>query len=174
MSEDLHNNEIFKNMMDNITNHHKFEQSQKNLAFKKDPIVIVDPVVPPEFKPPRDMINLRKKMKRQEDKLQRITEFKKQLRQDTELVITENINIDDFKKPWMKLTNDQRSNRINNFIKKSDYNDVDKKKLRLLLIQAITNKLLEKNTIQYDEENAEITSIPCLSYNFGTNSYSLI
>ena len=174
MSEEGYNLEIFKNVLTTITDCHKYENCRKILAYKKDPIIIVDPIVQQDFKSPRDIINLRAKMKKNEDKIQRIQDFKKQLRTNTELIITEDIDIDDYKKQWLKLTNNERSNRINQFLKKSDYSDVDKKKLRLLLVGAITNKLLERNSVQYDEDTAEILSIPGLSFNYGTNNYVLL
>lgn len=175
MSEELHNNEIFSNILGHITQSHATEQKWKNIAYIKDIIVVEDPKVPPEFKAPLDIIKLRRKMKRYEEKTERIRQFKKQLRTNTELVIDENISIENFRKPWVKLTNNQRSNRINNYLKHSDkYNEVHKKKLRLLLIQGITNKLLEKNSIQYDDVLAEIVSIPCILYNRGTDNFVFI
>ena len=175
MSEELHNNEIFSNILGHITDRHSIEQGWKNKAHIKDIVVVEDPKVAPEFKAPLDIIKLRRKMKRYEEKAERIKQFKKQLRNNTEMVIDENITIEDFRKPWMKLTNDQRSNRINNYLKNSDkYNEVHKKKLRLLLIQGITNKLLEKNSIQYDDVKAEIVHIPCVLYNRGTDNFVFI
>lgn len=175
MSEDLHNDQIFGNILGHITKCHEIEQKWKNLAYIKDPIVIEDPKVAPEFKAPLDIIKLRKKMKRYEEKAERIKQFKKQLRNNTENVIDDNIKIDDFRKPWMKLSNDQRSNRINHYLKNNDnYSEIHKKKLRLLLIQGITNKLLEKNSIQYDDVKAEIVYIPCVLYNRGTDNFVFI
>lgn len=175
MSEESHNNEIFSNILGHITSRHTIEQKWQTIAFIKEPVVIEDPKVEPEFKAPVDIIKLRRKMKRYEEKEQRIKQFKKQLRTNTEVVISENINIEDFRKPWMKLTNDQRSNRINYYLKNTDkYNEKDKKKLRLLLIQGITNKLLERNSVQYDDVNAEITNIPCVVYNRGTSNFVFI
>lgn len=175
MSEDIYNIQIFGNMLGHINDRHKEEQKLKVLAYKQDPIVIEDPKPLPDFKPPKDIINLRKKMKRFEEKEQRIKQFKKQLRSNTELIIKEDINIEDFKKPWLKLSNDQRSNRINYYLKHTDkYNEKDKRKLRLLLIQGITNKLLERNTVNYDEEKAEIINVPCIIYNQGTDNFMFI
>ena len=175
MSEELHNNQIFSNILGHITSCHTTEQKWKNLAFRKDPIIVEDPKVIPDFKAPLDIIKLRRKMKRYEEKADRIKQFKKQLRNNTEMIIDENINIEDFRKPWMKLTNDQRSNRINQYLKNTDkYNDADKKKLRLLLIQGITNKLLEKNSIQYDDITAEILNVPCVIYNRGTDNFVFV
>lgn len=175
MSEELHNNQIFSNILGHITNRHSIEQRWKNLAHVKDPVVVEDPKVEPEFKAPVDIIKLRRKMKRYEEKEQRIKQFKKQLRTNTEFIISEDINIEDFRKPWLKLTNDQRSNRINHYLKNTDkYNEGDKKKLRLLLIQGITNKLLERNSVQYDDVKAEIVNIPCVVYNRGTSNFVFI
>jgi len=175
MSEDLHNNQIFSNVLGHITDCHTIEQKWRNLAYIKDPIVIEDPKVISEIKTPHDIIKLRKRMKKHEEKADRLKQFRKQLRSNTEMIIDDHIDVEDFRKPWMKLTNDQRSNRINQYLKNTDkYNDVDKKKLRLLLVQGITNKLLERNSIQYDDVKAEILSIPCVLYNRGTDNFVFI
>ena len=176
MSEDSHNNQIFNSIMLNITNSHNIEKKHRSKAYRPNQIIVSDPKVLTEFKGPRDIVNLRKKMRRFEEKQERINNFKKQLRNNTEVAVNiGEINIDNYKKPWMKLTNDQRSNRINDYLENTDkYTDIDKRKLRLLLIQAITNKLLERNAIQYDDENATIMSIPCVQYNNGTNNFYFI
>ena len=162
--------------MSNITNTHTIEKRNRYKAYRPNPVEIHDPKVLTEFKAPRDIINLRKKMRRFEERQERINNFKKQLRDNTEVAVNiGEIDIEDYKKSWMNLTNDQRSNRINNYLENTDkYTDADKRKLRLLLIQAITNKLLERNAIQYDEVDAKITNIPCVQYNNGTNNFYFI
>jgi hypothetical protein len=175
MSEELHNNQIFSNILGNINQCHNINQIWKNKAFVKEPVVVEEPVANTECKTPIDIIKLRKKMKRFEEKTERVKQFKLQLRNNTEVIIGDNINIEDYRKPWMNLTNNQRSNRINYYLKNNtEYTETEKRKLRLLLIQGITNKLLERNSIQYNEEKAEIVNIPCVLYQRGTDNFVFI
>ena len=175
MSSDLYNNQIFNCILTNINDIHAFEQKQKKKSYKHEATEEKELKVSQEFKTPFDIIKLRRKMKKVEESKQRIESFKQQLKNNTENIInTNDIDIEEYKKTWMKLTNDQRSNRINDYIRKQEIDTIKKKKLRLLLIQGITNKLLERKSINYDDENACITNIPCVQYNQGTDNYYFI
>lgn len=172
MSENLYNKQIFDCIVSNINNVHEYEKKMKKLQYsKKDDSK--DLKIVEDIKLTADCKKLQKQMRKHMESKQRIDAFKKQLKNNTEYILNTD-NIEDFKKPWLKLTNDQRANRITEYIKTLDIDKDKKRKLRLLLIQGITNKLLERNSIKYDDENACILSIPSVQFNHGTDNYYFI
>lgn len=70
----------------------------------------------------------------------------------------------DFHKPWLSLTNDERANRINEFVIR-EYDDKKiQGKARCILMKGITGKLLEPTSVTYDSYSTKILDIPCLQY----------
>ena len=87
---------------------------------------------------------------------------------DPTLTVPEPIHImeGDFHKPWLSLTNDERANRINEYVLyKYKENASMQGQVRCILLRGITGKLLEPTSVTYDLESACILDIPCLQYN---------
>ena len=172
MSENLHNTQIFNCIANNIKSYHTTDTNHKSRAYMHDPTVEEDILVISEAKVPHDMKILSRKMNKHKVKQDMINAFKEQLKNKTHGVMSN--NIEDYKKEWLELSNDQRSNRINHYLKNCDYSESNVHKLRVLLIQGITGKLLEKSAIRYNSETAEITAIPAVQYNQGTDYFYFI
>jgi glutamyl/glutaminyl-tRNA synthetase len=189
MGEDSHNLEIFGNIMKNLADINESEMTRRNKAYiYRSNIQKEVPEVIKEIKAPYAIKKLKRQMQKMEDRTKRIDEFKQQLKGIADEEIEEKFEIENYQKDWLKLTNNQRSNRIVEYtnrifpeIKNEDghisrtVSDHERSgKLRMLLIQGITNKLLERKSIVYDKINAIILEIPCAQYNFGTKNYYFI
>lgn len=85
---------------------------------------------------------------------------------------------DTFKKPWGKLNKQNKLNRIMKFIKeiqeKHKLNVVQTRKLRILLINAINNRLItRKSDVEYCEKKGEILRIEKLKKNRKTGEFQI-
>jgi hypothetical protein len=91
--------------------------------------------------------------------------FKKELKCSESLQQSSSTDLCDFHKPWLSLTNDERANRINEYVLRT-YNDkTTQGKARYMLMKGITGKLLEQTSVTYDTVSSTISDIPCLQYN---------
>ena len=179
MSNNQYNDQIFNNILKNINDIHTSETRAKSLSFRSKTKVekedALESKIVQEIKAPYQMRTINAKMKRMEVSAQRIAAFKKQLmNNNSNIIMADDFVIDDFKKKWMELSNDQRSNRLNEYIKRQKISKEMQNKMRLLLIQGITNKLLERNSVNYDSDNACIKTISCIQFNQGTGNYYFI
>jgi len=172
MKEDSHNNHILVNILTNLKTVRDSEQTRKKKAYTpRQPVLFVDEEdieVKHDFNTPHQMKILKRKLRKNEAKKALVDAFQERLKNSsgTQVVTNEKFNIEDFKKPWLSLTNDQRSNRINVYIKRNNtYNEEEKQKMRFLLVQGITGKLLESTSLKYDADSAQILAIPSLQYN---------
>ena len=85
---------------------------------------------------------------------------------------------DTFKKPWGKLNKQNKLNRIMKFIKeiheKNNIDEVQTRKLRILLINAINNRLItRKSDVEYCEKKGEILRIEKLKKNHKTGEFQI-
>jgi hypothetical protein len=179
MSNNQYNDQIFNNILKNINDIHVSEAQAKSLSFRSGTKVekeeALESKIVKEIKAPYQMRTINAKMKRMVVSAQRIAAFKKQLKNNnSNIIMADDFDIEDFKVKWMELTNDQRSNRINELVKRQKITKEMQNKMRLLLIQGITNKLLERNSVNYDSGNACIKTISCIQFNQGTDNYYFI
>lgn len=83
-----------------------------------------------------------------------------------------------YNRPWNKLENGFKKNRIGNFIdretKEKKLTLKQKEKLKVLLYGAVDNKYLnKKNDVEYDTEEGVIEKINILDYNIDNGCYTL-
>ncbi len=86
--------------------------------------------------------------------------------------------IDSFKKPWGKLNKQNKLNRTMKYIKeiekRDNLNPDQTKKLRILLINAIENRLItRKSDVEYCEEKGEILRIDTLKRDRRTGEFQI-
>lgn len=84
--------------------------------------------------------------------------------------LLEDMCIESYRKPWGKLENQLKINRVMHFAKDKileyELNDEESKKLRVLLINLINNRMITKKTdVEYDIENGRLTAINGLLFN---------
>lgn len=96
--------------------------------------------------------------------------------------LLEDIDASSFQKPWTKLDNELKVNRamkfVNDQIEKNKLNEMEAKKLRILIIGAInTRKITKMKDVVYNEKSGVLESINNLEYDpekrfyyFGANT----
>jgi hypothetical protein len=83
--------------------------------------------------------------------------------------LLEDINLTSFQKPWTKLDNELKINRamkfVNEQIELNKLNDIEGKKLRILIINAInTRKITKLKDVVYNEKTGLLEKINDLEY----------
>jgi hypothetical protein len=172
MSNDSHNGHIFNSILSNLNAIRAEGNLHKTNAYIKEMVVQLDEdiEVKEDFNTPHQMKILKRKLRKTQAKKTLVDAFQKKLKDDggaeIHIETKTNFNIEKYTKSWLQLTNDQRSNRINDYLKRDTVHTEDeKKKMRFILVQGITGKLLESTSLKYDAENAQILAIQSLQYN---------